>query len=244
MKPRVICHMMPSVDGRLRTQRWDIPEAGHKEYERTADTYHADAWICGRKTMEEFASGKARPRTTGKRARARDDLVIPRKKGERYAIAIDAHGKLRWTSPKVEGDPLIVVVGDDIAESYLESLRARQISFVLAPEHSGELRLGPVLEKLASKFGVRTLMLEGGGETNGSFLRQGLVDELSMLLTPVVDGGTGEPALFDIETNGKPAKAVAKLRLKTVRRAASGMLWLKYSVQGNGTSHNARTARR
>ena len=55
MKPYVICHMMPSVDGRLRADRWDVPEAGHKEYERTADTYHADAWVCGRKTMEEFA---------------------------------------------------------------------------------------------------------------------------------------------------------------------------------------------
>lgn len=43
MKPYVVCHMMPSVDGRLRTDRWDIPATGHDEYERTADTYRADA---------------------------------------------------------------------------------------------------------------------------------------------------------------------------------------------------------
>ena len=235
MKPRVICHMMPSVDGRLRTKRWDIPEAGHKEYERTADTYHADAWLCGRKTMEEFASGRARPRTGRRPAGKRDDFVIPRKKSERYAIALDAHGKLRWSSNKIEGDPLIVVVADDIAESYLEELRAKQISYILASQSRGVLRLGPVLDKLASKFGVRTLMLEGGGETNGLFLKQGLVDELSLLLTPVVDGAPGEPALFDVEENGKPSKAMAKLRLKNVRRAASGMLWLKYGVQESRT---------
>ena len=238
MKPRVICHMMPSVDGRLRTQRWDIPKAGHNEYERTADTYHADAWLCGRKTMEEFASGRARSRT-GRHTGKRDDFVIPRKKGERYAIALDAHGKLRWSSNKVEGDPLIVVLGDDIAETHLESLRAREISYILAPQSRGVLRLAPVLDKLASKFGVRKLMLEGGGETNGLFLKQGLVDELSLLLTPVVDGAPGEPALFDVEDGARPSKAMAKLRLKNVRRAASGMLWLKYGVQDSDSRSTA-----
>jgi len=54
-----------------------------------------------------------------------------------------------------------------------------------------------------------------------------------MLLTPVADGGVGEPALFDIEA-AKPRKAAAKLRLKSVRRAANGMLWIKYRVRKNG----------
>ncbi|HZI30467.1 MAG TPA: dihydrofolate reductase family protein [Gemmatimonadaceae bacterium] len=242
MRPRVICHMMPSVDGRLRTQRWDIPEAGHNEYERTADTYHADAWLCGRKTMEEFASGRARPRTARPGRGKRDDFVIRRQKGEKYAVALDAHGKLRWKSNKIEGDPLIVVVADDIAESHLEELRVKQISYILAPQSRGVLRLAPVLDKLAAKFGVRKLMLEGGGETNGLFLKQGLVDELSLLLTPVVDGAPGEPALFDVEEGGKPAKAMAKLRLKNVRRAASGMLWVKYGVQ-DGRGRQAATAK-
>jgi 2,5-diamino-6-(ribosylamino)-4(3H)-pyrimidinone 5'-phosphate reductase len=242
MRPRVICHMMPSVDGRLRTQRWDIPEAGHNEYERTADTYHADAWLCGRKTMEEFASGRARARTGRQGGGKRDDFVIRRQKGERYAVALDAHGKLRWKSNKIEGDPLIVVLADDIAESHLEELRVKQISYILAPQSRGVLRLAPVLDKLASKFGIRKLMLEGGGETNGLFLKQGLVDELSLLLTPVVDGAPGEPALFDVEEGAKPAKAMAKLRLKDVRRTASGMLWVKYGVQ-DGRGRQSATAK-
>ena len=75
-------------------------------------------------------------------------------------------------------------------------------------------------------------MLEGGGETNGSFLREGLVDELSLLLTPVADGRLGEPALFDVEGT-QPRKAVAKLRLKSVRKAATGMLWIRYAVRKN-----------
>jgi riboflavin biosynthesis pyrimidine reductase len=76
-------------------------------------------------------------------------------------------------------------------------------------------------------------MLEGGGGTNGSFIHQGLVDELSLLLTPVADGGVDEPSLFDVEGK-RPKKAVAHLRLRTVRKVATGMVWLKYKVQRNG----------
>jgi riboflavin biosynthesis pyrimidine reductase len=76
-------------------------------------------------------------------------------------------------------------------------------------------------------------MLEGGGGTNGTFMHQGLIDELSLLITPVADGGLGEPALFDVEAK-KPRKAVAHLRLKSVRKVATGMVWLKYKVRPNG----------
>jgi 2,5-diamino-6-(ribosylamino)-4(3H)-pyrimidinone 5'-phosphate reductase len=233
MKPFVICHMMPSVDGRLRTDRWDISKKGHDEYERTADTYRADGWICGRKTMEEFAKG----RRTSSRKRAgsipRVDFVVPRERGQRYAIAIDGHGKLAWSSAEVEGDPLIVVVAEDVSDGYLASLREKGISYLFGGKKGGAIDLASVLEKLSSKFGVKRLMLEGGGETNGSFLREGLIDELSLLLTPVADGGPGEPALFDVE-NPEPKKAVAHLRLKSVSRAAAGMLWIKYAVKSPG----------
>src|SRR3954471_2811090 len=114
MKPYVICHMMPSVDGRLRTDRWDIPETGHKEYERTADSYRADAWVCGRKTMEEFAKGRRRPSRARTARIPRTDYVIPREKGKRYAIAIDTHGSLAWSDNEVEGDPLVVALTQDI----------------------------------------------------------------------------------------------------------------------------------
>jgi len=40
-------------------------------------------------------------------------------------------------------------------------------------------------------------------------------------------------ASFDVEGNHS-RKAVAKLRLKSVRRAASDMLWIKYAVRKTG----------
>jgi 2,5-diamino-6-(ribosylamino)-4(3H)-pyrimidinone 5'-phosphate reductase len=232
MKPYVVCHMMPSVDGRLRTDRWEVPKAGHEEYERTADTYRADAWVCGRKTMAEFAKGRRRPSRARSGKVPRTDYVVPRERGQRYAVAIDSHAKLSWSSGDVEGDPLIVVLTRDAPDGYLRFLRERGISYLFAGSRAGKVDLRIMLRKLRETFGVKRLMLEGGGETNGTFLHEGLVDELSLLLTPVADGGIGEPALFDIEGE-KPAKAVARLRLKSVRRAAADMLWIRYKVRAS-----------
>ena len=41
-------------------------------------------------------------------------------------------------------------------------------------------------------------MLEGGGRINGAMLRDGLIDEVSLLVAPTVDGRIGTPALFDV----------------------------------------------
>ena len=57
----------------------------------------------------------------------------------------------------------------------------RDTTFAIAVDSSGKLT------KLRERFGIKRLLLERGGETNGSFLRAGLVDELSLLLTPVAD---------------------------------------------------------
>ena len=237
MKPFVVCHMMPSVDGRLRTARWEIPEAAHDEYERTADSYRADAWVCGRKTMEEFANGRTKPSHRRGRTLRRTDYVVPREKGTNYAIAIDSHGSLRWSKGNIDGDPLIEVLTSDVDDDYLAFLKERGISYLFAGKKAGQVNLSRVLTTLREKFGIKRLLLEGGGETNGAFLRAGLVDELSLLVTPVADGRLGEPALFDVE-HENPAKAIARLRLKSARKAAADMVWIKYAVR-NGARRAA-----
>ena len=57
-RPRVICHMMASIDGRIVTQDWPLSKEGYREYEQVHGTYESEGWICGRVTMEQhFAAG-------------------------------------------------------------------------------------------------------------------------------------------------------------------------------------------
>ena len=57
-RPYVICHMGPSIDGRIITANWGSLPGFTAEYERTAQTFDADGWIIGRVSMEPYA-GKA-----------------------------------------------------------------------------------------------------------------------------------------------------------------------------------------
>ena len=71
-------------------------------------------------------------------------------------------------------------------------------------------------------------MLEGGGGINGTMLRDGLIDELSVLIAPVADGRVGTPALFDIGNVGVTPR---RLALESVERRSENVLWLRYRVE-------------
>src|SRR5438105_2257514 len=91
-RPYVICHMLPSVDGRIVLRDWKLDHAT-REYERTAATFQADAWIIGRISMEPYA-GKARvPARKSGQPIAREDFIAAHGSSS-YAIAIDPSGKL------------------------------------------------------------------------------------------------------------------------------------------------------
>jgi len=227
-RPRVICHMMTSIDGRIVTDGWPMSPEGRKQYELLHATYEPDGWLCGRVTMElHFASG-VRPDADVVReyhGPPREDFVAP---GEHdsYAFALDSHGRLVWESGEIEGDHVVAILTTRVSDEYLATLRARGVSYLLAG--SPDLDLPLALDKIGERFGVRTLMLEGGGGINGSMLRAGLVDEVSVLVAPVVDGRVGTAALFDVEgTNVAPRR----LALQAVEQRADDVLWLRYRVE-------------
>jgi 2,5-diamino-6-(ribosylamino)-4(3H)-pyrimidinone 5'-phosphate reductase len=226
MKPYVICHMMPSLDGRLRTDRWNIPNTIHEEYDRTADTYRAQAWLCGRVTMEEFANGRWKNPARRPSERVDSGDFIAPQRGERFAVALDSAGKLAWKENTVEQDSLIVVVSESVPKAYLAYLRGKGISYLFGGRRAGELNLPIVLTKLREKFGIKRLLVEGGGKTTGAFLRAGLIDEISLLLTPVADGRVDEPSLFDA-VGARGPKALANVKILSVRKIGGGAFWLK-----------------
>ncbi len=97
--------------------------------------------------------------------------------------------------------------------------------YLLAGARDVDLSLA--LDKIGASLGVKKLMVEGGGRINGSMLRAGLIDEVSLLVAPVVDGRVGTPALFDV-VMGDPA--LGRFALDHVERRADDVLWLRYRV--------------
>lgn len=230
MRPRVICHMATSVDGRIVLDGWPrlAAAAARRQYEQLHASYEAGGWICGRITMEPFAGARRSDEEVAAEYRGgarREDFVTPGVH-ESFAFAVDPSGRLAWASGDIDGDHIVAVLSERVSDDYLAFLRARGVSYLLAG--SPDVDLVVALAKIRARFGVRTLMLEGGGGINGSFLSAGLIDEVSVLVAPVVDGRTGTPALFDVTTEGF---APARLALEHVGRRADDVLWLRYRVE-------------
>ena len=226
-RPRVICHMMTSLDGRILTDGWPLSPEGRKQYEQVHASYDADGWLCGRVTMEQHFAQGTRPENEVKREHhgaPREDFVAPGKH-ESYAFALDEHGRLAWDSNDIDGDHVVAILSERVSDDYLAFLRDKGVSYLVCGGRDVDLAL--MLEKIAARFGVTTLMLEGGGRINGSLLLAGLIDEVSVIVSPVVDGRIGTPALFDVAADdAKPHR----LALDAVERRADDTLWLRYRV--------------
>ncbi|HEU4887356.1 MAG TPA: RibD family protein [Thermoanaerobaculia bacterium] len=223
-RPYVICHMLPSIDGRIVLRDWKLPNAT-REYERTAATFEADAWIIGRISMEPYA-GKARVPARRNRERiAREDFIAGHDASS-YAIAIDPSGKLTWRASDIDGEHVITILTESVPDDYLAFLQSKGVSYLFGGK--SRIDLAKVLQKLRSRFGIKKLLLEGGGKINGSFLAANLIDELSILVGPVADGSIGTPSLFDVEDRRAPAR---NLKLLAVEKRAGGIVWLRYKVR-------------
>jgi len=227
-RPRVICHMMTSLDGRIVTTGWPLTPEERRQYELVHASYEPDGWLCGRVTMEPFAK---RMRSDAEVAREhagsapREDFRAPGD-FDSFAVAVDPSGRLAWESNDIDGDHVVTILSERVSDEYLAFLRERGVSYVLAGADEIDFQLA--LEKVRARFGVRRLMLEGGGKINAALLHAGLIDEVSVLVAPVADGREGTPALFDIAAR---AAAPRRLALEAIERRSDDMLWLRYHVE-------------
>ena len=95
----------------------------------------------------------------------------------------------------------------------------------------GRVDLGALLEALRAR-GVRSVLVEGGSEILASFLRERLVDRLTVFVAPTVIGGRTAPAL----AGGRdlPPDGAVGLALDAVERLDDGVL-LTWHVPADGS---------
>jgi riboflavin biosynthesis pyrimidine reductase len=225
-KPYVICHMMSSLDGRIIVQRWGPNVPGRDDYEATAATFASQAWMCGRVTMEkDFTKGRLPDLQPVATLIDRTDFVAEHG-AESFVVAVDAHGKLGWEAADIDGEHLIEVLTEQVPDEYLAYLRRLGISYVFGGAKT--LDFAVVLDKLARLFPIQTILLEGGGHINGSLLKAGLIDELSLLHVPTIDGASASATVF--EQGDAPGEA-PQLHLLEVQQRPHDVVWLRYEVK-------------
>jgi riboflavin biosynthesis pyrimidine reductase len=230
MKPHVICHMVSSVDGRTwQSRQRPAREKSGNLFETLHDKLGGDAWLVGRVTGREFAKKDSYPAKAASQTWPREPWIT-RRDAAVYGIVLDAQGKIAWGRSDIGGDPIVVVLTEQVPDAHLDALRDEGVSYLFAGKR--ELDLALLLEILNRELGIKRLLLEGGGRANGSFLRAGLVDEISLAIVPAVDGAKGAPHVFDSESELAGATApLTDMVLKECTVQDGGAVWLRYDIR-------------
>ena len=217
-KPYIICHMVTSIDGKVTGDFLSLPEC-----EKATDIYYelnreynrngAGGFICGRVTMESSFTGGWYPDLTKYKPIENKGNFIPDNLSGFYAVSFDPKGKLGWKSNKIiDEDPgygdaqIIEVLTEQVDGRYLAYLQEMGIPYIFAGET--EINVKIALEKLKILIGINSILLEGGSIVNGYFQRADAIDELSLVVAPIIAYADDKPLFMNSTASGFELKKV------------------------------------
>jgi riboflavin biosynthesis pyrimidine reductase len=120
---------------------------------------------------------------------------------------------------------VIEVLTEEVPDDYLSYLQSIGVSYVFGGK--SDIDLDKVVQTLALELDVKRLIVEGGSHVSGAFVNAGLVDEVSVLIIPLVDGRSEHPSSFEVAMD--KWQAPAYLRLMSVERKEPDAVWLRYA---------------
>ena len=231
MKPYVICHAVASIDGRILTKRWRPEDASRgKIFELLHNRLGVDAWLIGRVSGQGYGKRDRYPSQTDQHYPR--EHWFARKDAAAYGVVLDPHGKIAWGRTDIDGDPVVAVLTEQVRDAHLAGLREDGVSYIFAGTRA--LDLGVALEILNRELGIKRLEVNGGGLTNGAFLRAGLIDEISVVFFPAVDGTKDSATVFDCGADETAsASALRSMTLASSEVLECGAVWLRYRVQND-----------
>jgi len=230
MKPYVILHMLISIDGKITGDYMNTKTAEElcNEYYRINREYKADGFLCGRITMEGSFTNWQKPDLAKYQGIKLPHEDCVQKQHDYYAVSVDPHGKIGWYGSEImDEDPgydnahIIEVLTDDINDEYLAFLKDKGISYIFCGREKIDVNL--MNQKLYSLFGIKKLMLEGGSITDSLFLDGDCIDEMSLVVVPLVDGSKDGIDLFANKNCN-----LQEYELLQVEKLKENGLWLNY----------------
>ena len=211
--PKIILSAAISIDGKIATSSGDSKLSSKKDLIRLHKLRsQVDAILVGKNTVN-----KDDPLLTVRYSKGRNPIrIILDSRG-----TISNESKILQTSNKVK---TIIVVSKKITKRNLQKLKKFPIEIITIGENQVNIKL---LIKILGKKKIKTILLEGGGTINWEFIKNNLVNEFFITVTPFILGGKDAITLvhgegFDKITNSP------KLRLNAIKRLENDLV-LHYS---------------
>lgn len=233
-RPYIVCHILSALDGKITGSFMgtSAAQAVGGEYARIRGEYHADAWLYGTKTTKEFTAFR-KPELDEISTAVPDGDFVARTNASLYYVSVDTLGEIGWESgtfckPGRPDAHVIEVLTEKTPMVYRAYLRQKGVSYILAGSDTLDCMIA--VEKLYHRFGIETMLICGGGTVNWTFLQQGVLDELSLLLAPVADGSPDTVTVFE-KMPFLPDCDPIQFRLKKVEQLENDGVRLLYTVR-------------
>jgi 2,5-diamino-6-(ribosylamino)-4(3H)-pyrimidinone 5'-phosphate reductase len=184
MSPKVIMFNTISVDGSIKDFELDIG----LHYE-VADKIKVDAHLIGSETaktgVELFTENiPLEEQTDFNKPVIKEGEVKP------YWVLSDSKGKLKGLLHVYRRScyckDVIILVTNKTPEDYISYLKERNYNIIVAGDENIDFRVA--LDKLALYYSVKSLLTDSGGGLTSILLKEGLVDEVALLFSPVIVG--------------------------------------------------------
>lgn len=211
-KPYVILSAAMSIDGKIATRRGKSKFSSNKDLARVHRLRGSvDAILVGRNTVSVD-----NPSLTVRHAKGRNPIRIildPK-------ATISSSSKIVKTSRNI---PTMAIVSEIAPVRHTSLLVKKGLEVIKCGKTKIDLKK---LLSILAKRGIRKILVEGGGTTNWYFLKEKLVDEIIVTVTPYVVGGKEATSL--VEGHGFENISYP-LRLKQAKRIGNEIV-LRYII--------------
>ena len=202
-RPHVIFSAAITLDGKLATRTGDSKLSSRADKNRVHKLRSkVDVILIGKNTAKI------------------DDPVLSvhdTKKKNPIRIILDSNATIHTSSRILETSskiPTIIVVAKNARKKNLQMLEKFPVQIIVCGKYKVNIKK---LLTILRKRGIKKILVEGGGATNWAFVKENLVDEAIITITPYLVGGMTATTLVDGDGFSTIAKSI-RLKLKSVSK--------------------------
>ena len=202
-RPRVILSAAISLDGKIATRTGDSKLSSKDDKIRVHKLRSKfDAILVGKNTLEIDD-----PLLTARGVKGKNPVRVILDS----RATIHKNSKILRSCSKI---PTIIVISKMAKKKNLEKLKKFPVMVKVCGNNKVNIKN---LLKFLKEKKIKNILVEGGGITNWSFVKENLVDEAIITITPYIIGGNSSATLVDGNGFSIIAKS-SRLRLKNVTR--------------------------
>jgi len=202
-RPYVIFSAAITLDGKLATRTGDSKLSSKADKNRIHKLRSkVDAILIGKNTAKL------------------DDPILSShstKKKNPIRIILDSNATIRTNSKILKTCskiPTIIAVSKKARKKDLQKLEKFSVQVIVCGDYRVNIKK---LLGILKKKGIKNILVEGGGTTNWAFVKENLVDEAIITITPYLVGGMTATTLVDGDGFSTITKSI-RLKLKNVTK--------------------------